>query len=112
VSIKDARNSLATALGAVAFLPERINPPIALLTAGDPYVEQETFYDRTANFVVTLVVAKATSEVATDALDDYIDTTLDGLPEDSTLEKVGPPFLLEWNGATYLATKIYINQNI
>ena len=94
----------------MAYLPERINPPVTLLQAGYPYVTLETSTDYNATYAITVVVARQASELANDALDDAIEHVLDALPSDVTLNDVEVPFLLEWNGAVYLATKINIER--
>lgn len=109
---KETRAAVATAVSGVAHLPERMNPPIAVVTAGDPYVVQETYGDWSMNLDITLVAAKATSKVATDELDDYLETTLGALPDGTSVTNVKPPFLMDWNGATYLAVKISTNSLI
>jgi hypothetical protein len=108
VMIKEARHELAELLGAVPYLPERINPPIKVLQAGNPYIAYETHWDKKATYAITVVVARQQSELANDALDDSIEEVLEALPADTTLLSVEVPFLLEWNGAVYLATKINI----
>lgn len=108
--IKEARHELAALLGAVPYLPERINPPVVLIQAGYPYIVQETVCDQKATYQVTVVAARQSSEMANDALDDAIEEVLDSLPRDTTLNDVEVPFLLEWNGGVYLAAHINIER--
>lgn len=106
---KETRQSVASAVSGIPHLPERLNPPVVVVTAGDPYIVQETFVDKAMNLSITVVAAKAMSAVATDELDDLLETTIDALPEGTSVTYVAPPFLLEWSGATYLACKIETN---
>jgi len=108
--LKESRKELAELLGAIPFLPERINPPVTLISPAYPYVVIETSTDYVANYAITVVVARQESELANDALDDQIEYVLDHLPSDATLNDVEVPFLLEWNNGTYLATKINIER--
>ena len=108
--LKESRKELADLLGAVAYLPERINPPVTILQAGYPYIAQETYTDYKATYSITVVVARQQSELANDALDDQIEKVMDALPKDCTLNDVEVPFLLEWNSGVYLATKINIER--
>lgn len=110
--IKELRKDLAEAIGAIHFLPERVQPPVAVISAGNPYIEIETYCDKTVNLVVTLIVGRSDNEVALDALDDYIYSTMEALPHWATVEYVEQPFLLEWNGAVYLASRIEVQTNL
>lgn len=110
--IKESRLALAQAIGAVHFLPERIQPPIAVVVPSSPYVVPETYCDYEGTFEVTLIVARQSSENALDALDDYIDETLSKLPRTCSIDYVDKPYLLEYNGAVYLATTMYVKTTL
>lgn len=99
-------------LKAVEYLPERLQPPIALVTASDPYVTQgqnSCLFD--VSLEVTLVAAKAVNEVATAALDDMIESAIIATG-DWFIETINAPFILEANNAQYLACKVKLTQQI
>lgn len=95
-----------------AFLPERIQPPIVTISAGNPYVEQGlTNCLFKVTLVVTLIAAKATNEKATDALDEMIESAILGTG-DWFIDSVGEPFRLDYNNAQYLSVQVTLNQEI
>lgn len=110
---KDLEDQLDEAgLHAFSYLPERIQPPTVLISAGSPYLSPgPTYCDFTVNLTATLVAAKATNLVETDELDQMIETFL--LATDKyNIDAVEAPFSLEINNAVYLAVKINVSQEI
>lgn len=112
MTLKDLRSDVATALEAAGItaspiIPERVAPPLAIISAGDPYLEEEgTFNQFLVRLEVTLVAKTATNAVATDALDDLIQGAITALG--GWTVSVGQPFMLSVNNATYLASKFTI----
>ena len=99
-------------LKAVEYLPERIQPPIALVSASDPYLEQGlTACLFKVSLEVTLVAAKATNANSTNALDDMIESAIYATG-DWFIDTINAPFILEANNAQYLACKMRLNQQI
>lgn len=99
-------------LKAVEYLPERIQPPIALVTAGDPYLEQGlTACLFKVSLDITLVAAKATNANATDALDEMIESAILATG-DWFIDTISAPFMLEANNAQYLSSKVRLTQEI
>lgn len=95
-----------------AFVPERIQPPIAVVSAGSPYLEQGlTNCLFKVTLVVTLIAAKATNEKATDALDEMIESAILGTG-DWFIDSVGEPFRMDYNNAQYLSVQVTLNQEI
>jgi len=113
--LASARTELAGLLEAqgltvVPFLPERPQPPICLITSGDPYIVQgQTFTEFKIGLDVTLVASKATNEVATEQLDLMIEKAL--FATEFEIEQVGAPFALEINNAQYLAARVSLQIN-
>lgn len=99
-------------LKAVEYLPERIQPPIALVSAGDPYLEQGLSACLfKVSLEVTLVASKATNANATNALDNMIESAIYATG-DWFIDSINAPFILEANNAQYLACKVRLNQQI
>jgi hypothetical protein len=103
----------AAGLKVMEFVPERIIPPIVILTADSPYVVGVTV-DREYDLQMQLVcvAATATNKVATDALDALIEATLNALPTYVAFKSVGQPYALQANNAEYLAANFSINLQI
>ncbi len=92
-----------------SYLPERIQPPTVLLSAGDPYLERAaTFCDYIVNIQATLVASKGTNTIETDDLDGMIEKIILGVDAWS-ISAVGAPFSLEANNAQYLAVRVNLN---
>ncbi len=102
-------------LDVLDFVPERIVPPIVIVTSGTPYLIAETVGNEyRLGLNVTLVASTATNEEATEALDDLIAQTVSAI---STLgyvilKAVNTPFRLAANNAEYLACDLNIDLSI
>jgi hypothetical protein len=102
-------------LDVLDFVPERIVPPIVIVTSGSPYLIAETVGNEyRLGLNVTLVASTATNEEATEALDDLIAQTVSAI---STLgyvilKAVNTPFRLAANNAEYLACDLNIDLSI
>ena len=106
----DAKETLERAnINVSEFIPERITPPLAIISAGDPYVTQETFTDFTVRLKVTLVAATGTNEVTTSHLDELIETALFNLG-DWGIGDVAEPVMVQANNAQYLSTTMVISK--
>lgn len=98
------------------YVPEVVNPPVAIVSSGEPYVS-ETFDTKTFNhdyrvqLVIRLVAAQESNQDATASLDDMIESTLIALQGawECDVEK---PFLYEVHGDVYLATDVSISTSI
>lgn len=119
--LSDLRTELAamlTAGGVESFdyIPERINPPVAVVSAGDPYVtdvfDVKTFsHDFLVTMEVALIADAADNDAVTDQLDDLICKTI--IAVDGSWEvDVAQPFQLEANGVLYLATRATLKTSI
>lgn len=102
----------ATGVTAVASLPERPVPPIALVSQGSPYIQYEdsaTFNELVVQLRVDLVVATATNVVSTDNIDEMIEAAVSGLlASDWLVNSVSAPYSLNANGANYLAVTLTV----
>lgn len=97
-------------INAFDYIPERISPPVAIVSAGDPYIEQgQTYCDFTVRLAITLVAGTATNKTVTAALDSLIETAVN-VTGDWLIESVGQPFTFAANNAEYLAVRVTITQ--
>lgn len=102
-------------LDVLDFVPERIVPPIVIITAGSPYLVAETVgneYRLALN--LTLVASTATNEEATEALDELIANTVNALSTMGyvILKSVNAPYRLAANNAEYLASDLNLDLSI
>lgn len=105
---------LLTAAGLEAhhFEPERLAPPLVVVTAGSPYVETgETFTDNTMRLDLILIPQKGSNEKEQDDVDDMIEQTLAALP-DWHLESVSEPYVPQAGTAEYLAVKVTVTASV
>jgi hypothetical protein len=110
------RLDLQTAgLDVLDYVPERITPPIVIITSGSPYLVAETVGNEyRLGLNLTLVASTATNEEATEALDELIADTVSAI---STLgyvilKTVNPPYRLAANNAEYLASDLNLDLSI
>jgi hypothetical protein len=102
-------------LDVLDYVPERITPPIVIISSGSPYLVAETVGNEyRLGLNVTLVASTATNEEATEALDELIAQTVSAI---STLgyvilKAVNTPYRLAANNAEYLATDLNIDLSI
>ena len=67
----------AAGINAVGYLQERPNPPVAIVTAGSPYLAPgPSFGTFTAAYSVLLITRTAVNEVSTTELDNLIATAV------------------------------------
>lgn len=94
------------------YLPERVNPPVAIVSPGEPFVEEgDTFTTMKVTLDVVLVAGKASNKQSTYDLYDLIDTAVFNLG-DWHVDSVQRPYQLEANGVPYLATTVTISNEI
>jgi len=97
------------------YVPERIVPPIVIITPGSPYLVQETLgSEYRLGLTLTLVAATATNEEATEDLDNLIATTVSAIGDlgYAVLRQVNPSFRLAANNAEYLAAELNLDLSI
>jgi hypothetical protein len=102
-------------LDVLDFVPERVTPPIVIISPDSPYLVTETVGNEyRLGLKLTLVAATATNEESTEALDELISDTLVALETISyaVLKSVQTPFRLAVNNAEYLATDITLDLSI
>jgi len=97
------------------YVPERIVPPIVIITAGSPYLVAETVgREFRLGLNLTLVASTATNEEATEALDELIADTVTAVTSLGyvILKTVNPPYRLAANNAEYLASDLNLDLSI
>lgn len=96
------------------FLPERIVPPLALLAAGSPYLEEgDTYGSYKVRFTIVLVASQATNEVATKELDDAVTAAVVALDNARwAVERVDQPTMMASGNAHYLSTTIDVLRKV
>jgi hypothetical protein len=105
-----------TALGlkVSSFIPERVVPPIVILSPGSPYLEP-VLLDRkefTMRLDVMVIAATAVNAKASELLDKAIETILLGNPAYAIISSIGQPYALQTNNAEYLAANLSVNLRI
>lgn len=104
---------IAAGLDAVEYIPERVIPPIVVISSGSPFLVPETIgSEYTMNLELVLVAATATNETATEELENLIEQTLQALPAYAALQRVDKPFALAVNNAEYLSTNVFVELSI
>lgn len=102
-------------LDVLDYVPERVTPPIVIITAGSPYLVAETVgVDYRLGLNLTLVASTATNEEATEALDKLIADTVSAVSNLGyvVLKTVNPPYRLAVNNADYLASDMNLDLSI
>ncbi|MFC9846650.1 hypothetical protein ACFWFF_37585 [Streptomyces sp. NPDC060223] len=104
----------AADINAVANVPDRLSPPLAIVTPGVPYVGTiNQFGKYQVNIQVLLVTGTGTNLAITEALDTAIETAVVALDEaEYDLQQVGEPTGFDINGATYLGALIAITTSV
>jgi hypothetical protein len=102
-------------LDVLDYVPERIVPPIVIVTSGSPYLVPETVGNEyRLGLNLTLVASTATNEEATEALDQLIADTVNAISTLGyvVLKTVNPPFRLAANNAEYLSSELILDLSI
>ena len=102
-------------LDVLDYVPERLVPPIVVVSANSPYLVPETVgHEYRLGLTLTLVAMTATNEEATEALDGLIAQTVSALATLGyvVLRQVNPAYRLQANNAEYLASDLNIDLSI
>jgi hypothetical protein len=102
-------------LDVLDYVPERIVPPIVIVSSGSPYLQAETVgREYRLGLNLTLVAQTATNEEATEALDQLIATTVSAITGFGyvILNGVNTPYRLAANNAEYLACDLNLDLTI
>jgi hypothetical protein len=97
------------------YVPERLIPPVIVMTAGSPYLTTETVGNTyRLGLTLTLVASTATNEEATESLDALIADTVSALGGLGyvILKQVNPSYRLAVNNAEYLSADLNLDLSI
>lgn len=87
-------------------VPERINPPLAVIEPGTPYVQAgQTFTEFEVRYQVILLAATAANQVASSELDRLIVAVLDAV-DTFDLDQVDQPSQFDTGSAQFLGTRL------
>lgn len=102
-------------LDVLDYVPERVVPPIVILSPDGTYLVPETVGNEyRLGLKLTLVASTATNEQSTEELDDLIAQTVTAISTlgYAVLKSVQQPYRLSANTAEYLATDITLDLSI
>jgi hypothetical protein len=113
----------AGGIDCVAYLPESPNPPVVLIGAGDPWVQEvedpsieeygrNTTPAATVRLELTLIAGLGSSESMQITLDELASMVWVLLRPDWTMETLSQPFQLDVANALYLASKVSVTAQI
>jgi hypothetical protein len=104
-----------TALGlrVFSYIPERIVPPVIVVTSGSPYLTPVTVDGEwLMNLEVMVIAAPAVNSKATELLDKALETLLNGNPDYARIVNVSQPYSLQTNNAEFLAANLTVEMRI
>ena len=117
--LKDARQEIAdivTGAGVTSFpyLPGRLTPPVAVIQAGTPYLENGLVFGHFgARHEIIVVANTAANDTATDVLDELVEEVMVALANNNYgIESVSQPYALEMNNTQYPAVTIVSTSEI
>lgn len=89
------------------FVPERITPPIVIINNGTPYLQPSSISkEYTLNLELVCVAATATNKMATERLDELLESVIQALPGYARMISAGQPYNLQTNNTEYLAVSV------
>jgi hypothetical protein len=95
------------------YVPGRIVPPVVVMRHGSPYLEPSSLGNEySLGLELVILAAPAVNELATEMLDEAIETLLNALPNYALLGSVSQPQMFTENGADYLGATISITLDI
>lgn len=111
VQFKDA--VAAAGVDILEYVPERVIPPIVLISGGSSYITPETIGNEyTLTVILTMISATAMNEQSTEKLDDLIEQTIKALPAFARMTRVNKPYSLAVNNAEYLSADMEVEISI
>lgn len=102
-------------LDVLDYVPERVTPPIIIISSGSPYLVAETVgSEYRLGLTLTLVASTATNEESTEALDELIALTVSAIGNLGyvVLKAVNPPYRLAVNNAEFLSADLNVDLSI
>jgi hypothetical protein len=103
----------AAGLEVVSYVPDRVTPPVVIIKAGSPYLSPETLgQEWQLNIVCALVATTQMNELATEKLEDLIETFAKSMPHYARLTNVDQPYTLVTGNAEYFAADASVTLSI
>ena len=104
---------IASSLDVKEYIPERIIPPVVVISDGSPFLEPESLSQEfIMNLELLLVAGTASNETSTEELESLISTALNGLPAYARIVNVGKPYALAVNNTEYLSASLFVEISI
>lgn len=95
------------------YVPERITPPIVIINSGTPYLRPSTIGNEyVLNLDLVCVAATATNKMATEKLDELLESVINAMPGYARVMSAGQPFNLQTNNTEYLAVTVQTDLQI
>jgi hypothetical protein len=95
------------------FVPERITPPVVIINAGIPYLRPSTIGNEyVLNLELVCVAATATNKMASERLDELLESVINAMPGYARVISAGQPFNLQTNNTEYLAVSVQTDLQI
>lgn len=95
------------------YVPERITPPIVIINSGTPYLRPSTIGNEyVLNLDLVCVAATATNKMATEKLDELLESVINAMPGYARVISAGQPFNLQTNNTEYLAVTVQTDLQI
>jgi hypothetical protein len=96
-----------------SFIPERVVPPIVIISPGAPYLTPVTVDGEwLMNLQLIVVASVAVNVKSTELLDKALETILNGNPGYCRIVNVGQPYALQTNNAEFLAANVSVDLRI
>lgn len=98
----------------LSYVPQRMTPPVAIITTGNPYLESGATYGTfVVRWQITLVFPTASADVSDEAMDNLVDDVVVLLVNNKYgVDNVSAPFAMEANNTQYLAITVSTNKQI
>jgi hypothetical protein len=119
-SLSEVRSLLASDVSAsgyrcLDYAPGGINPPVVVITAGDPWLAQgDTFAadEFVARFDLFLIAGTGTNSKALESVEEMAVKVLLNLPEAWAIDLVSPPYVSRPNDTEFLTCQMQVSRMI
>jgi hypothetical protein len=96
-----------------AIIPERIVPPVVIISPGSPYLEPTTVADGWIMRLELMVVAMTAVNVkATESLEKALEALILANPDYARIQSIGQPYALQTNNTEFLAANVSVDIRI
>lgn len=96
-----------------SYIPERVVPPVVIMSPGSPYLEPVTVGKGwTMRFDLMVVAAVAVNIKATEMLEKAIEALISANPDYAQISSIGQPYALQTNNAEFLAANVAVSMRI